>query len=268
MSKLPDVQNRPDTRDVDLNQVGINHLRYPIRVLDRAGGWQHTVGEFALSVALPAQFKGTHMSRFLEVLEEHQSSIASRNMPALLADLRERLDAEIADVQVRFPYFIRTPAPATEKEGWLDYDCTFRGVMSGEDSFVFRLTVASPITTLCPCSKEISDYGAHNQRSTLTITIEQTDDLHPDDSLVWIEELAEIANSVASCPVYPLLKRPDERHVTMQAYEKPAFVEDVVRDAAVILREDPRVAWYEVRAVNQESIHNHDAFAVVTSDDV
>jgi GTP cyclohydrolase IB len=262
LQPLVDVQNRPDTRGLPLDNVGVRDIRCPITVLDRQDAKQHTVASVSLSVSLPHHFKGTHMSRFVEILENHRGEFTMRTIPSLLEDMRRRLDAERARVEVRFPYFIRRAAPASGAAALMDYQCWFVGEAS-DASTDFVLGVEVPVTSLCPCSKEISDYGAHNQRGHISIEVRsvRADDQTP--RLIWIEELIEVAESSASAPVYPLLKRSDERHVTMQAYDNPVFVEDMVRNVAVKLQIDPRVAWCSVRAVNQESIHNHNAFAAV-----
>ncbi|MFO0822566.1 MAG: GTP cyclohydrolase FolE2 [Gemmataceae bacterium] len=257
---MEDVQNRPDARSLPIDQVGVSDLRYPITVLDRANGHQHTVARWAMSVSLPHQFKGTHMSRFIEVLNRHRGEVTLRTMPTLLAELRERLHAERARVEIEFPYFLERIAPVTGATALMEYECRFVAEAGAtEDEFVLGVRV--PVGTLCPCSKAISDYGAHNQRGIIDIAIRTRRSLEGQPQLVWIEELVELAERSGSCPVYPLLKRPDERHVTMQAYDNPAFVEDVVRNAAVVLRNDERVSWFRVHAVNFESIHNHNAFA-------
>jgi GTP cyclohydrolase I len=242
--------------------VGVTGLRYPIVVLDREHQKQHTIARLVMSVNLPHEFKGTHMSRFVETLNDHRGEITMRTLPAILDDLKKRLDAESARVEVKFPYFLEKAAPQSGAKALMDYECSFIGEVNGtrED---FVLGVEVPVTSLCPCSKEISEYGAHNQRGILSIDVRTTrgQDGHP--RMVWIEELIDVAENSASAPVYPLLKRPDERHVTMQAYDNPVFVEDMVRNVAVQLREDPRIAWFRAHAINHESIHNHGAFASV-----
>jgi GTP cyclohydrolase I len=260
---VEDVQGRTDAREIPIDQVGVSDLRYPITVLDRENGVQHTVARLSLSVSLPHHFKGTHMSRFVEILNRHRGEVTLRTLPIILEELRERLDAEHAHVEALFPYFVERAAPVTGAKALVDYDCAFVGV-SGPAGTDLQLRVTVPVTSLCPCSKEISDYGAHNQRGHVTIAIRTTPGADSGGRrIVWIEELVAIADASASAPVYALLKRPDERHVTMQAYDSPAFVEDIVRGAAVRLKADDRIAWFEVTAVNQESIHNHNAFARV-----
>lgn len=259
---MEDVQNRRDSRNIALDHAGVSDLRYPIVVLDRDHQVQHTVASISMSVGLPEEFKGTHMSRFIEVLNEHRGELTMRTLPALLHDLRQRLQAKAARVEVVFPYFIERSAPVSKSTALMDYECSFVGEsMNDTDDFV--LSVKVPVTSLCPCSKAISDYGAHNQRGYITVKTRGMRQSDGSLAFLWIEELVEIAEQASSSPVYPLLKRPDERHVTMQAYDRPAFVEDMVREVALSLQRDPRVAWFHVRAVNQESIHNHSAFAQI-----
>ena len=204
------------------------------------------------------------MSRFLEVLAAHQGEITMRTLPVILAELKKRLAAEAARLEVEFTYFLQRKAPVSGLSAPMDYRCAFVGE-TGKDGERFLMKVTVPVSTLCPCSKVISDYGAHNQRGYVTMSIRPKRDAGEAGwKMVWIEELIEVAELSASAPIYPLLKRVDERHVTMQAYDNPVFVEDVVRNVAGRLREDERIASFEVRAVNLESIHNHSAFAVVT----
>jgi GTP cyclohydrolase I len=257
---MEDVQNRPDNRQLPIDQVGISDLRYPIVVLDRAQEPKQTIATLTMAVDLPQHVKGTHMSRFIEVLNGYRGELTMRTLPALLATLKQRLDAERARIEVRFSYFLERRAPVTGACGLMDYECTFIGELNcGSDDFLLGVRV--PVASLCPCSKEISDYGAHNQRGYVTIEVRtrRNGDGLPD--AIWIEELVEVAEQSASAPLYPLLKRPDERHVTMQAYDTPVFVEDLVRNVAVRLRDDERIAWFRVHTVNQESIHHHNAFA-------
>jgi GTP cyclohydrolase IB len=261
-SPMPDVQSSGDERGIALDQVGVKEIRFPIFVLDRAESRQQTVASISMSVGLPHHFKGTHMSRFIEVLNARKGEFTIRTIPQILGELRARLDAERAQMTVRFPYFLARAAPASGAVGLMDYNCTFRAESNAQTN-TFVLAVEVPVTSLCPCSKEISDYGAHNQRGQITISVRSVVASDGQPALIWIEELIEIAESAGSSPVYPLLKRVDERHVTMHAYDNPVFVEDMVRHAAVSLQNDSRVAWFEVQAVNQESIHNHDAFASI-----
>ena len=257
---MNDIQSEVDRRQVALDQVGVSELRYPITVLDRHLGKQATVATLRMSVSLPHEHKGTHMSRFVEVLNAHRGELTMHTLPGLLRDLKERLVAESARVEVTFPYFTERAAPVSGATGLVDYECTFIGEANGAGQD-FLLGVTVPVTSLCPCSKAISDYGAHNQRGTIEIIVRGEGAERGEPALSWIEELVEIAEQSASAPVYALLKREDERHVTMQAYDNPVFVEDMVRGVAVKLQEDPRIVWFRVHAVNQESIHNHSAFA-------
>lgn len=261
---IMDVQNSADHRGIAIDQVGVCDLTYPITVLDRENQRQQCAATISLSVSLPHHFKGTHMSRFLEVLAAHQREFTVRTVSSILHDLKKRLDAETAQIEVEFPYFLQRKAPVSGLSAPMDYRCTFVGQSNG-NSNDFLLRVRVPVGTLCPCSKEISDYGAHNQRGYVTITVRTRKVRDGSWDFIWIEELVEIAEKSASAPIYPLLKRTDERYVTMQAYDNPVFVEDVVRDVAATLKADSRIAWFEVRTINHESIHNHSAFALVRS---
>lgn len=257
-----DIQNELDDRQIDIDQVGVSDLRYPITVLDQAAERQSTVASITMSVNLPHHFKGTHMSRFLEVLNEHRGEVTMRTVPAMLRELKEKLEAESARIEVSFPYFLERSAPVSGATGLMDYECWFHGESNGgADDFVLGVRV--PVTSLCPCSKAISDYGAHNQRGNISIEVRSCPDGDGKPSLIWIEELVSVAEKSASAPVYALLKRDDERHVTMQAYDNPVFVEDMVRNVAARLQDDARVEWFRVHAVNHESIHNHGAFAKI-----
>lgn len=259
---MEDVQARPDGRGVVIQKAGVSELKVPITVLDRANGRQQTIATLTMSVGLPHHFKGTHMSRFIEVIEGHRGEVTMRTLPVILADLRARLDAETARIELHFPYFIERVAPVSGSRALMDVRCAFVGeVSAGGDDFLLSVTV--PVTSLCPCSKTISDYGAHNQRTAVTIEVRALARAYSPEGVLWIEELVEIADGASSCPVYPLLKRADERHVTMQAFDNPKFVEDIVRDVALALQDDPRVRWFKTRATSDESIHNHCAFAEV-----
>lgn len=257
---MDDIQSQNDDRRFDIDKVGVSDLRYPVTVMDRRNETQHTIASLTLAVSLPHHFKGTHMSRFVEILNEHRGEMTMRTIPEVLHTMKKRLEAETAHVEVRFPYFIERAAPVSGALGLVDYECFFIGSSNGrQDDFILGVRV--PVTSLCPCSKAISDYGAHNQRGYLTIEVRSVAGRDGRPTIIWIEELIEAAESSASAPVYALLKRADERHVTMQAYDNPVFVEDMARNVAVKLRADGRVAWFRVQAVNQESIHNHSAFA-------
>src|SRR5262244_1328205 len=223
---MDDVQGYQDERCIPIDQVGISELRYPIVVLDRDQGKQHTIARLKMSVNLPHNFKGTHMSRFLEILNEHRGEVTMRTLPVILRDLKDRLEAESARIEVSFPYFLERTAPVSGAKGLMDYNCVFVGEANGDkDDFILGAQV--PVTTLCPCSKTISDYGAHNQRGYVTIDVRSLCGADGAPELVWIEDLIGVADRAASAPIYPLLKRTDERHVTMLAYDHPAFVEDI-----------------------------------------
>lgn len=260
--ELVDIQKSGDKRKVTLDRVGVCDLKYPIFVLDTKNNKHQTIATVALSVALPAEIKGTHMSRFITILNDHRGEITMTAIPSILKDLKLKLESSAAQVSMTFPYFIEKTAPVSGHKGYLDCECTFRGESApeGED---FHMVVKVKVASLCPCSKAISDYGAHNQRGEVEMSVKlaETEGKLPK---LWIEELFEIAEESASAPLYPLLKRPDERFVTMQAYDNPAFVEDIVRNVAVRLREDERIASFEVKVTNFESIHSHNAFAVTT----
>ena len=215
-----------------------------------------------MSVNLPHEFKGTHMSRFIETLNAHRGEVTMRTLPQILGELKERLAAESAHIEVKFPYFLERTAPVSGAVGLMNYQCKFVGEANGNNSD-FTLSVCVPVTSLCPCSKAISDYGAHNQRGEITIKVRSCPTDAGGPALIWIEELIEVAEASASAPVYALLKREDERHVTMQAYDNPVFVEDIVRNVAAKLQTDGRLTWFHVHALNHESIHNHDAFAEI-----
>lgn len=259
---LEDVQNSSPDIQIPIDKVGVKELLYPITVLDRQSKTQHTCAYISMSVSIPHHFKGTHMSRFVEILNRHRGEITMRTIPTILHELKEELEADTSHMEVTFPYFIEKAAPVSGQKGLMDYECKFTGESNGtKDDFVLSIKV--PVTSLCPCSKTISDYGGHNQRGYITIDVRSNKDADGQYHLIWIEELIDIAEKSASAPVYPLLKRPDERHVTMQAYDNPVFVEDMVRNVANILKEDSRLSWFKVHAENHESIHNHNAFAEI-----
>lgn len=251
---LADVQASSDERNVKIDKVGVKNIRYPIVVKDRAKDAQHTIGNVNMYVDLPHHFKGTHMSRFLEVLNEHTDAIGVDSVPSLLQTIRERLDAQTAHFSVTFPYFMHKAAPVTGAEGLMALECGFEASAGATDDFVLSIMVR--IATLCPCSKEISLRGAHNQRGHVRIKVRF-------DGEFWIEELVEIAESAGSCALYPILKREDEKFVTETAFDNPRFVEDVVREAALLLRNDKRIRWFQVEVENFESIHDHNAYAFI-----
>jgi GTP cyclohydrolase IB len=252
---IPDVQGSADDRRLAIDRVGIKGIRHPVRIGDKSGGVQHTIAVFNMYVHLPHNFKGTHMSRFVEILNSHEREISVESFETILREMVERLEAESGRIEMSFPYFINKQAPVSGVQSLLDYDVTFVGEISGGDyRFTMRLLV--PVTSLCPCSKGISDYGAHNQRSHVTVTARTR-------GFVWIEDLVRICEDQASCELYGLLKRPDEKYVTEKAYDNPKFVEDMVRDIATVLNLDERIEAYVVESENFESIHNHSAYALI-----
>ena len=250
---IDDVQSRADTRRLPINRVGIKDIFHPVRVKDRARGEQHTIANFNMYVALPHNFKGTHMSRFVEILNEHEREISVESFGEMLAQMTARLDSDGGHLEMSFPYFVMKQAPVTGVESLLDYRATLAAELRNGRTETW-LKVVVPVTSLCPCSKRISDYGAHNQRSHVTIAARIAEH-------VWIEELIDIAEQEASCELYGILKRPDEKYVTERAYDNPKFVEDIVHDVVLRLDEDERVRAYVVEAENFESIHNHSAYA-------
>ena len=258
-SEIADVQGRPDTRNLTIDKVGVKDVRHPIRVKDRSGWEQHTVATFSMYVELPHNFKGTHMSRFIEILNNHERETTVESFRAMLSEMTEHLDAERGHIEMSFPFFLQKKAPITGVESLLDYQVTLTGeIFRGKVITEVRIIV--PVTSLCPCSKQISDYGAHNQRSHVTVNIRSS-------AFIWIEELIDTVEKEASCELYGLLKRPDEKHVTEKAYDNPKFVEDLVRDVACRLNEDNRILGYTVEAENFESIHNHSAYAQIHCED-
>ena len=257
---MVDIQNSRDHRNITLDEAGIKDLLYPVTILDRDRDRQETVARISMSVELPHHFKGTHMSRFLEVLGSHLREFDGRTIPSILRDLKRVLEAPAARMTVDFPYFMEKKAPVTGVQAKMDYRCSFRG-KSGPEGEDFVLGVTVPVSSLCPCSREISRYGAHNQRGHIAIEVRSLPGGDGMPQMVWIEELVEVAEASASSPVYPVLKRPDERFVTESSYDNPVFVEDMVRNASEMLMEDSRLIWFEVTAESHESIHNHTAFA-------
>jgi GTP cyclohydrolase IB len=254
-STLPDVQNSQDTRAIAINKVGIKDIRHPVQVKDRTGKIQHTIANFNMYVALPHEFKGTHMSRFVEILNNHEWEITVDSFKVMLAEMTTLLDAEIGHIEMTFHFFINKTAPASGVQSLLDYEVTFIGERKNNENII-NLKVVVPVTSLCPCSKKISERGAHNQRSHVTVNVETED-------FIWIEEIIDMVEAQASCELYGLLKRPDEKVVTERAYDNPKFVEDMVRDIAHQLNIDERIQAYTVESENFESIHNHSAYALI-----
>jgi GTP cyclohydrolase I len=255
---IPDVQSSADTRHLAINKVGIKSIRHPVVVKDKSVGVQHTVATFNMYVHLPHNFKGTHMSRFVEILNQHGREISVESFESILHEMVEKLEAKSGYIEMAFPYFVNKTAPISGVQSVLDYDVTFIGdIVDGKYHFAMKVQV--PVTSLCPCSKKISERGAHNQRSHVSITVRT-------NSSVWIEEVVRYAEEQASCELFGLLKRPDEKYVTERAYDNPKFVEDMVRDVAAILNADKRIDAYIVESENFESIHNHSAYALIERD--
>ncbi len=266
---LKDVQNLKDKRGIAIDKVGIKNLHYPISVLDKAKSFQHTVADINMYVDLPHYFKGTHMSRFLEVLNEHRGEISIVSFPDILRKIKKVLNAGSASVEIEFPYFIEKAAPVSGKKSLMEYICYYNGTIrdvtkkgsvpfsgTADDESVIIIGVKVPVNTLCPCSKEISKYGAHNQRGIVSVSLEFS-------KLIWFEDIIADVESCASSPIYSLLKREDERFLTEHAYENPMFVEDVARCVAGILKKNKNIKWFRVEAENFESIHNHNAYAMI-----
>ena len=257
LAEVEDVQGRADTRQIAIDKVGVKDIFHPVRVKDRSSGEQHTIATFNMYVSLPHNFKGTHMSRFVEILHiEREISVES--FRAMLATMTERLEADVGHIEMSFPFFVMKRAPVSGVESLMDYHASLIGERRNGHTEMW-VKVVVPVTSLCPCSKRISAYGAHNQRSHVTITARLRHHM-------WIEELIEIAEKEASCELYGILKRPDEKYVTERAYDNPKFVEDMVRDVATRLNEDDRIAAYTVESENFESIHNHSAYALIERD--
>ena len=252
---IEDVQNAEDKRHLDIDQVGIKSLKHPITVKDRSGGSQHTVANFNMYVHLPHNFKGTHMSRFVEILNENQKAISVESFERILREMLVRLESKACDLEMTFPYFMNKSAPISGVKSLLDYEVSFIGQIIN-DKFINTTKVIVPVTSLCPCSKKISDYGAHNQRSHVTVTVQTND-------FVWIEDIIETIEKQASSELYGLLKRPDEKYVTEKAYDNPKFVEDMVRDIANELKKNKKIDNFIVESENFESIHNHSAYALI-----
>jgi GTP cyclohydrolase I len=255
---IADVQNAPDTRHIPIDKVGIKDIRHPVRVKDRSQGEQHTIARFNMFVELPHNFKGTHMSRFVEILNQNEYEISVKSFTSMLAEMRDRLEAHTGHIEMSFPYFIEKTAPVSGVRSLMDYEVALTGEVNG-DHTVVNIKVNVPVTSLCPCSKEISAYGAHNQRSHVTVEVRT-------NSFVWIEDIIDMVEQQASCELYGLLKRPDEKYVTERAYDNPKFVEDMVRDVAAVLNADDRIDAYVVESENFESIHNHSAYAMIQRD--
>lgn len=252
-----DIQNQPSLKKIKIDKVGVKNLSYPITVRDKTNKIQHTIGSINMYVNLPNKFRGTHMSRFIEILNEHHKELHIDTIGEILRKMKKKLNAHEAHMDVSFPYFIEKKAPKSGALSMMEYQCIYTGTLREKKDFI--LGVEIPVSTLCPCSKEISENSAHNQRSIVTIKIRSV-------KLVWIEELIEIAENSSSSPLYALLKRNDEKYLTELAYQNPMFVEDVVRSIAEKLNNDSRIEWYMVSSENFESIHNHNAYASIEQD--
>ena len=255
---MKDIQNERDYRNIPIDKVGIKNLQYPITVLDRRNRFQHTVATINMYVDLPHEYKGTHMSRFVEMLHLFRPEVSLKNISVILGEMKKHLDAASAQIEVTFPYFIEKKSPVSNSPGLMDYSCSFIGSSDPEDKIDLVSVVVVPISSVCPCSKEISDVGAHNQRGQVRLSTR----FH---KFIWIEDMIELVESCASCEVYSVLKRVDEKYVTEKGFSNPKFVEDIVRDVAEKLKKDDNITWFSVSAENFESIHNHSAYASITS---
>lgn len=255
---IADVQSTADTRKLAIDRVGIKDIRHPVKIKERDGDIQHTIAHFNMYVRLPQHFKGTHMSRFVEILNAHEKELTVESFQVMLDEMVKKLEAESGHIEMAFPYFVNKAAPVSGVKSLMDYEVTFIGEIR-DGKTCFDLKVLVPVTSLCPCSKKISERGAHNQRSHVTIKARLND-------FVWIEELIDIVEAEASCELYGLLKRPDEKFVTERAYDNPKFVEDMVRDVAAALNTDSRIDAFVVESENFESIHNHSAYAMIEKD--
>jgi GTP cyclohydrolase I len=253
---IPDVQGSADTRRIAIDRVGIKAIRHPVKIRERAGGIQHTIALFNMYVGLPHHFKGTHMSRFVEILNAHEREISPDTFRLMLREMVKKLEAESGHIEMTFPYFVNKKAPVSGVQSLMDYEVTFVGeILDGREAFTLKVLV--PVQSLCPCSKKISERGAHNQRSHVTVAARI-------NTFVWIEEIIDQVERQASSELWGLLKRPDEKYVTEHAYDNPKFVEDMVRDIATGLNADKRIEGYVVESENFESIHNHSAYAMIS----
>jgi len=251
---LVDIQNGKANHPLVIDHVGIKGIKYPISVYDKKRGFQHTVAQIAMYVDLPSHYKGTHMSRFIEILSKVNGEISVNRIKEILNTMKIKLNAQKSKIEFHFPYFIEKTAPISHSKAFIDYDCILTATLSS--TFNYTLSVIVPVHSLCPCSKEISENSAHNQRSFVTITIEAK-------TVIWIEDLVEIAEKNSSSPLYSYLKRSDEKYVTEYSYAHPMFVEDIVRAIANDLQKIPQIKYFKVEAENMESIHNHNAYASI-----
>ena len=254
---MKDIQNQRDYRNIPIDKAGIKNLRYPITVLDRKNGFQHTVAAINMYVDLPHEYKGTHMSRFVEILHILQPEVSFKRLAEVLEEMKKHLNAESAHIEVSFPYFIDKAAPVSGARGLMDYTCRIIGFSDAEGRLDLVSEVIVPISSVCPCSKEISSEGAHNQRGEVRLQTRFR-------KFIWMEDMIELVEECASCEVFSVLKRTDEKYVTEKAFSNPKFVEDIVRDISKRLKEDGNITWFSVSAENFESIHNHSAYASIT----
>lgn len=252
-----DIQSMKDKRNVLINKVGVKNVRYPIIVQDRAVGSQNTVANLDIFVELPHDHRGTHMSRFLEILNKFHKENIIESLESFLNEVKNALNADASYIKMNFPYFVKKAAPVSRTESLLSYDCIFEASLREKYELVIGVIV--PVTTLCPCSKEISEKGAHSQRSLVTVKLSLRE-------FIWLEEIIEVIEKSASCDIFSLLKRVDEKFVTEKAFDNPRFVEDIVREVTVRLRDDKRINWFKVESENMESIHTHNAYACVEKD--
>jgi GTP cyclohydrolase I len=254
-----DVQSMRDERGIEIQRVGVKDVHLPFQIRMKNGGLQQVQGNVAVSVSLPHQFKGTHLSRFMELLMAwSEKPIAGKEIRQLLTELCASLEVATAEISLKFRYFLPLAAPVSQIIGYLDYKGEFTGSLRQPDNrFDYRLGAEIPVLSLCPCSKEISQYGAHNQRAVIRSSVKFK---YP-GKILWLEDLVELLRTQGSCPVYPVLKRDDEKYVTETAYQNPKFVEDILRDSVIALRSEPRIQWFKVEVESFESIHNHNAFA-------
>ncbi|MFC1712772.1 GTP cyclohydrolase FolE2 [Candidatus Poribacteria bacterium] len=254
---MNDVQKETAEHEIDLDKVGVKNVKYPIVVLDRENKYQDTVASINMYVDLPRHFRGTHMSRFIEILDRHRGRMTLDNIDPILTEMKEKLDARSAHLEIAFPYFIEKTAPVSGQKSIMAYDCKLVASQGDGDHDELIVEVNVPVMSLCPCSKEISDRGAHNQRSIVTVRVKT-------EAFVWIEDIIELVEGAASSDVYALLKREDEKYITEKAYDNPRFAEDMVRQIAVELENMPEIIWFSVETENYESIHNHNAYAAVS----
>ncbi len=256
---MKDTQNQRDYRNIPIDKVGIKNLRYPITVRDRRDGTQHTVATINMYVDLPHEYKGTHMSRFVELLHLLQPEISLQKFSEILTNMKKHLNAASAHIEVTFPYFIEKRAPVSTSPGLMDYTCRIIGTSDAAGKIDLVSEVIVPISSVCPCSMEISDTGAHNQRGEVQLATRFK-------KFIWMEDMIQLVEAAATTEVYSVLKRADEKRVTEVAFANPKFVEDIVRDIAKQLQDDENITWFSVSAENFESIHNHSAYAHITSD--